>query len=433
MMASPVRRTDAVLDRLTALHPKKIDLGLERTHRLLCQLGNPEKHMPPVIHVAGTNGKGSCIAFMRAIAEAAGLTVHAYTSPHLVSFNERINLRGKPIQEDKLLDTLRECEAANKSLPITFFEITTAAAFLAFSRSPADLLLVETGLGGRFDSTNVIERPSTTVITTVSLDHTSFLGPTVEKIAFEKAGIIKSKVPCVVGPQTTPAIEVIINRAKELGAPVMVFGREWFIESTNRQSIVYSDVSGEIKLPAPGLSGKHQIYNAGVAVAAMRLNNAVNPTLKDFSVGVAGAIWPGRLQQLTHGKLSEVVATGLEVWIDGGHNPAAADALAKAMEEWDNKPVLLICALQDNKDIKGFLTPLIPVCSGIIAINLPGKSPGHFPKKIADAASKLGARSTIAKSLVEALKLANSFPVSRILICGSLFLAGEALFLNGDR
>lgn len=423
------RRTDIVLERLTALHPKLIDLGLDRTERLLGALGHPELKLPPAIHVAGTNGKGSTIAFMRAIAEAAGLSVHTYTSPHLVRFNERIVLNGTEIDDDKLLAILEECEAANGGAPITFFEITTAAAFLAYSRSPADLLLLETGLGGRFDSTNVLADPAATVITPVSIDHTQFLGDTIAQIAFEKAGILKPGVPCIVGPQTGDALRVIERRADEIGVPLLIAGIDWSVTPQGAREIVYRDTEGEIVLPAPALGGAHQLDNAGAAIAALRCWNAPHFGLEDLAAGMSGVHWPGRLQHLSDGALQALLPNGWELWLDGGHNPAAGVALAEIVTGWQERPVMVICGMQENKDVSGFLVPLAPGITRLAAIGLPGTAPGHPPADIAAAATRLGIEAAVAPSLQGALRTVSG-PPGRVLICGSLYLAGEVLALD---
>ena len=423
------RRTDAVLERLTALHPKLIDLGLDRTERLLGALGHPELNLPPVIHVAGTNGKGSTIAFMRAIAEAAGLSVHTYTSPHLVRFNERIVLNGDEIGEDTLLAILEECEAANGGAPITFFEITTAAAFLAYSRSAADLLLLETGLGGRFDSTNVLAKPEVTVITPVSIDHTQFLGDTIAQIAFEKAGILKPGVPCIVGPQKDDALRVIEKRAGEIGAPLSIAGIDWSAAAQGPQEIVYRDTEAEIVLPAPALGGAHQIENAGAAIAAMRRWNAPHFGIEDLAAGMSGVRWPARLQRLSDGALQALLPAGWQLWLDGGHNPAAGAVLADIVSGWRDRPVVVICGMQVNKDVSGFLDPLAPEIARLVAIGLPETAPGHPAAHIVAAAARLGIAAAAAPSLEDALGTVSG-PPGRVLICGSLYLAGEVLALN---
>ena len=426
MTAPRPRRTDVVLDRLTALHPKLIDLGLDRTERLLAALGHPERHLPPVIHVAGTNGKGSTIAFMRAIAEAAGLSVHTYTSPHLVRFHERIVLNGAPIDETALLSVLEECETANGGAPITFFEITTAAAFLAYSRAPADLLLLETGLGGRFDSTNVLAKPAVTLITPVSIDHTQFLGDTIEQIAFEKAGILKPGVPCIVASQIPGALRVIEERAQTIGAPLMIDGIDWSVSADGDSEIIYRDTDGEIVLPAPALRGAHQVGNAGAAIAALRCWKSSHFGIEDLAAGLSDVHWPGRLQQLGNGRLRTFLPDGWELWLDGGHNPAAGTALAETVSVGGDGPLVLICAMQENKDAAGFLTPLADRISRLIAIGLPGSTPGHPPGEFAQIATELGIQSAVAASLEEALRTVSGTP-GRVLICGSLYLAGDVL------
>ena len=428
-MARNPQRTDVVLERLTALHPKLIDLGLDRTKRLLEALGNPERRLPPVIHVAGTNGKGSTIAFMRAIAEASGLSVHTYTSPHLVKFHERIVLNGAPIGEELLLSILEECEAANDGQPITFFEITTAAAFLAYARHPADLLLLETGLGGRFDSTNVLEAPAVTVITPVSLDHMQFLGDTVDKIAFEKAGILKPGVPCIVGPQLSEALAVIERRAAEIDAPLFISGIDWFAAPETGDAMAYRDEEGEVVLPTPGLPGAHQFANAGCAIAALRTWDALHFGFEDFAAGVSDVRWPARLQRLEAGPLTRLAPVGWEIWLDGGHNPAAGEMLAETLKGWERKPTVVVCAMQENKDAAGFIAPLARVADRLIAIRLPGSTPGHPPAGLVEIARTAGLNADAADTLESAFGSLSGVP-GRVLICGSLYLAGEVLHRN---
>lgn len=431
MTKRPPRPTDAVLERLTALHPKLIDLGLDRTERLLAALGHPDRALPPVIHVAGTNGKGSTIAFIQAIAQAAGLRVHVYTSPHLVKFNERIVLDGTPIDDEALLTILEECEAANDGAPVTFFEITTAAAFVAFSRTPADLLLLETGLGGRFDSTNVLSDPAVTAITPVSMDHMSFLGDTVAKIAFEKAGILKPGVPCIVAPQHPEALQVIEARAQEIDVPLSIGGIDWSGEAVSG-GMVYRDKEGEFHLPPPALSGAHQCVNAGAAIAALRCWKPGFWGLEDLSEGVSTASWPGRLQHLESGALADLLPEGWQLWLDGGHNPAAGAALAATIAGWPDGPVTLVVAMQENKDAAGFLEPLAPAADRLIAIDLPGDTPGHAADDLAAIAINMGLGADTAPSLEDALIAATDGPAERILVCGSLYLAGEVLDANGS-
>ena len=424
-------RSDAVLERLTGLHPKLIDLSLGRTEDILARLGDPQNRLPPVIHVAGTNGKGSTVAFMRAIAEAAGLRVHAYTSPHLVRFHERIVLNGVPVAEDALLALLEECEAANAGRPITFFEITTAAAFLAFSRVPADLVLLETGLGGRFDSTNVLARPAATAITPVSMDHMQFLGDTIGEIAFEKAGILKPGVPCVVGPQAAEALEVIRRRADEIGAPLKLHGVDWEMRRSP-EGAVYSDGAGETPLPLPALPGAHQLVNAGTAVAALRAWRPSGFDTRALAAGLREVRWPGRLQRLATGPLAGSLPDGWELWLDGGHNPGAGAVLADVVRDWRaTGAVALVCAMQENKDIDGFLAPFAGLVDGLVAIDLPGQTTGHPADAIAAAGRRVGLAVETAGSVEAAVAAAVRGAGGRVLICGSLYLAGDVLAGNG--
>jgi dihydrofolate synthase/folylpolyglutamate synthase len=424
------RRTDAVLERLKALHPKLIDLGLERTERILQLLGSPDRQLPPVIHVAGTNGKGSTIAFMQAIAASAGLSVHTYTSPHLFCFHERIGLKGEPISEDALLGILEECEAANGGNPITLFEITTAAAFLAFSRTPADVLLLETGLGGRFDSTNILTSPAVTVITPISMDHIDFLGDTIEKIAFEKAGILKPSISCVVGPQPVDALGVLEKRAKELDVRLIVHGIDWSAQPVPGEGMIYRDEDGEIHLPLPSLNGGHQIANAGMSITALRFWKPGYFGIEDLAHGVANADWPGRLQLLGPGPLTDSLPDGWELWLDGGHNPGAGTALAETVKGWAGRPVVLICAMQKNKDLLGFLSPFKGLANRLIAIDLPGETPGYATADIARVGELQDMEVNTADSLASAVGLSAEGPSGRIIICGSLYLAGDVLASN---
>ena len=318
-----VTQVDAILARLLALHPKRIDLSLDRMWRILDRLGHPERRLPPVIHVAGTNGKGSTIAFMRAMLEAAGHSVHVYTSPNLVRMNERFRLGaiggGVLVSDAELVEVLGECERQNGEAPITVFEIETAAAFVLFSRHPADLLLLEVGLGGRLDATNVVERPLVDVITPVSMDHIDFLGNTLEAIATEKAAIFKQDVPAVVALQSEGALAVIKRKGAELGAPLHVMGEEW-IANEERGRLVYQDQDGLLDLPAPRLFGRHQFANAGTAIAALRVAD-LKLSARAFEQGIVKADWPARMQRIAAGTLVALVPPGGEIWLDGGHNP----------------------------------------------------------------------------------------------------------------
>ncbi len=427
----PPRRSDAVLTRLKGLHPRVIDLSLERIVRLLGELGHPESRLPPVVHVAGTNGKGSVIAFLRAILEAAGLSVHVYTSPHLVRFSERIILAGREIAEDHLVEVLEECDVVNAGGAITFFEITTAAAFLAFSRTPADIALLETGLGGRLDATNLIDRPVLTALTPISIDHRSFLGSTVSEIAGEKAGILKAGVPCVVGSQTAEAEQVIAARAHQLGVPLHRQDREWSI-GMDGDAMVFASGRTHMTLPPPALAGRHQIANAGQAVACARLLSGT--TIDDDAIGrgVATVRWPARLQQLTGGRLRALLPADWELWLDGGHNPAAGAALAIQAHAWQGRPLYLIFGMLDSKDPIGFLLPLAPYVDRLIAIAIPNQPASLSPRMGIEAGEVVGLAADAATSLEGALSALarDAEGPARVLICGSLYLAGAALSAN---
>ena len=419
--------SDAILSRLMALHPKVIDLSLDRMHRLLAALGNPERAIPPVIHIAGTNGKGSTQAMIRAGLEAGGARVHAYTSPHLAQFRERIRLAGTLIEDDALADLLAQVEAANDGQPITFFEITTAAAFLAFARTPADFTLLEVGLGGRLDATNVIDAPRLTVITPVSIDHTQYLGETLPLIAAEKAGIIKPRVPVIVGPQDDDALRVIEARAMGLSAPIVAHGQHWMIQP-ERDGMVFQDDHGLWDLPRPKLIGPHQVQNAGTALAALR---ALGATDAQARAAVTQAEWPARMQRLRHGPLVDL-AQGAELWLDGGHNPAGGQALAATLATMPARPTHLVCGMLNTKDVAGYLRPLADHAASLTAIDIPGE-PNTLPAtQTADAARQVGMTAHVAQDAKQAVEqLVTRHPGVRILICGSLYLAGRILRDNG--
>ena len=419
--------SDAILSRLMALHPKVIDLSLDRMHRLLAALGNPERAIPPVIHIAGTNGKGSTQAMIRAGLEAGGARVHAYTSPHLAQFRERIRLAGTLIEDDALANLLAQVEGANDGQPITFFEITTAAAFLAFARTPADFTLLEVGLGGRLDATNVIDAPRLTVITPVSIDHTQYLGETLPLIAAEKAGIIKPRVPVIVGPQDDDALRVIEARAMGLSAPIVAHGQHWMIQP-ERDGMVFQDDHGLWDLPRPNLIGPHQVQNAGTALAALR---ALGATDAQARAAVTQAEWPARMQRLRHGPLVDL-AQGAELWLDGGHNPAGGQALAATLAAMPARPTHLVCGMLNTKDVAGYLSPLADHAASLTAIDIPGE-PNTLPAtQTADAARQVGMTTHVAQDAAQAVEqLVTRHPGARILICGSLYLAGRILRDNG--
>ena len=421
-----------------------IDLSLGRIERLLARLGHPERALPPVVHVAGTNGKGSVIAYLAAMLQAGERTVHAYTSPHLVRFHERIALSGRPIAEDRLSALLSECEDANGGEAITFFEITTAAAMLAYSRTPADVLLLETGLGGRLDATNVIDAPRLSVITPVSIDHVHYLGDDLAGIAAEKAGILKPGVPVVVGPQPPIALEVIRNRAKSVGAPIYVFGDGWSFEERD-EGLQYRDDGGALTLPRPRLLGGHQLENAAIAVAAARRLGALGPDEAAIRRGVLEARWPGRLQQLVRGPLADLAAGvdrdgggggggghGWEIWLDGGHNEAAGHALAAMAEQWRDRPLYLIYGMLNTKSARDFLRPLGARAASLHAVAIPGVEASLSAEEAAAEAGAAGFAAETAESVETALGaiLESATGPGRVLICGSLYLSGHVLADN---
>jgi dihydrofolate synthase/folylpolyglutamate synthase len=423
--------SDLVLERLSRLHPKKIDLSLGRVERLLQALGNPHRRIAPVIHVAGTNGKGSTVASLRACLEAAGHRVHAYTSPHLVRFNERIRIAGRLVDEPELLALLEECERANGERPITYFEITTAAAFLAFARTPAEIVLLETGLGGRLDATNVILRPAAVAITPVSLDHQSFLGDTIAAIAGEKAGILKPGVPAIVGPQVADAARVIAARAASIGAPLHRFEHEW-LAAASGEGMRYTGTRWRLDLPPPSLPGRHQIANAGTAIACLEQLAGIAVPERAIAEGLAHIEWPARLQRLTSGKFFALLPAGTELWLDGGHNPAAGAVLAEAVAGWRRRPLDLVVGMLNTKDVAGFLEPLAPYARSLVAVTIPGEENAHPAVAIAAAARAVGIAATTALSITEALRaIASSAEIGTVLICGSLHFAGAVLAENG--
>ncbi|MCA3446417.1 MAG: bifunctional folylpolyglutamate synthase/dihydrofolate synthase [Rhodobacter sp.] len=420
-------RSDVILDRMMTLHPKVIDLTLDRVHRLLAALDHPERRLPPVIHIAGTNGKGSTLAMIRAGLESAGQRVHAYTSPHLARFHERIRLAGTLIPEPQLADLLDECVTANGNDPITFFEITTCAAFLAFARTPADWTLLEVGLGGRLDATNVIEAPRLTVITPISLDHQQYLGDTVAKIAGEKAGILKRRVPCIVGPQTEEGLAAIEARAARLGAPLLAYGQHWHI-TEDRGRMIYQDESGLLDLPLPNLPGPHQIQNAGAAIAALR---HLGYGAEVCEAAVTQAVWPARMQRLRQGPLV-AAAPQAELWLDGGHNPAGGEALAATLARMPKRPTHLVCGMLNTKDIGGYLRPLARHADSLTAVSIPGERNTLPAEETQAAARAAGLSATMADSVADAVqRIVATDPQARILICGSLYLAGQVLRENG--
>jgi dihydrofolate synthase/folylpolyglutamate synthase len=431
---------DSLVSRLTALHPKRIDLSLDRVQRLLAALSHPERKLPPVIHVAGTNGKGSTIAFLRAILEAAGKRVHVYTSPHLVRFNERFRIgksgEGKLVSDEELIAAMEECELANAGAPTTVFEITTAAGLVLFARHPADVLLMEVGLGGRLDATNVIDNPLATIITRVSVDHTDFLGDSLEKIAAEKAGILKRGVPAVIASQHREVLAVIERQAAKLTAPLKIAGEDW-TATEERGRLVYQDETGLLDLPPPKLFGRHQFENAGLAIAALRTINQFGIPPAAYEGGMVKADWPARLHRLAHGPLVDRAPAGSELWLDGGHNPDGGRAIAAALadlEERVSRPLVLIVGMLASKDCEGFLGNFAGLARRMIAVPVPGVEKGLSAEAVADTARAIGISATSRDNIAEALEAARKLdldPPPRILITGSLYLAGEVLRENG--
>ncbi len=421
------KSSDKVLKRMMDLHPKVIDLTLDRVLNLLKALNNPQKKLPPVIHVAGTNGKGSTLAMIRSGLESSGRCVHTYTSPHLISFNERIRLAGKLITENELSTLLDECYEANAGKEITYFEITTCAAILAMSRNDADYTLMEVGLGGRLDATNVIEKPELVVITPISFDHEQFLGNTIEKIAWEKAGIIKENKPVIVSLQNEQAFKIIKDRAMELNAPTYSYGKEW-LAWEERGRLIYQDNKGLIDVPSPNLKGDHQIINAGCALQSMRLLN--NGQLDNLDEVTTKAYWPARMQKLKSGVLNKCFPSA-EIWLDGGHNPAAGEAIAAHFSKLKPRPTYAICGMLNTKDVKGFLKPLAPQIDKLFGISIPGESNTLTGEETSQEATNVGIESDFFDTVELALETIMIYSEKpRVIICGSLYLAGHILTLQ---
>jgi dihydrofolate synthase/folylpolyglutamate synthase len=418
--------SDFILNRMMALHPKVIDLTLDRVWCLLDSLGNPQNNLPKVIHIAGTNGKGSTLSMLRAGLNEIGLKTHAYTSPHLVRFHERIQLGNNFIDENDLTEILDECYSANKDRPITYFEITTCAAILAMSRKHADYVLLEVGLGGRLDATNVVTSPTLTIITPVSVDHEQFLGNTIKKIAVEKAGIIKPFCPIIVGKQDKDALKVITEKALEQKAPILAEGNQWHVKEA-ANSILYQDQNIMIELPRPNLLGTHQIQNAGIALAAL---TQLTEKKEAFYGAVSKAKWPARMQKLSTGPILNTLGHS-DVWLDGGHNPAAGKALASYLSTQNKKPTVLICGMLKTKDAAGYLSPLSNFVKFLAAVSIPNEQNTLPADETAKKANELGIKSKSFTSISEGVRfIADQFPNCQVLICGSLYLAGQILREN---
>jgi len=429
--------TEALVERLMARHPRVIDLDFARLKRLLDRMGNPEKRLPPVVHVAGTNGKGSLCAYVRAMAEAASYRVHVYTSPHLVRFNERIRLAGTIIDDDTLEAAIESCEAANGDDPITFFEIVTAAALDVFAAIPAELLVLEVGLGGRFDATNVVEQPAVSAITPIGIDHTGFLGDTLEKIAGEKAGIIKAASPVVVGRQREAPARVIEQTAQRLDAPLFRMGREWQV-TPGGNGFHYESALLSLDLPAPNLAGAHQFDNASTAIACVERLRARGLAIDDAAVrrGLSTVEWPARLQRLLRGPLPDAMPPSAEVWLDGGHNEDCGLVLGAQARAWAAEPgplpLHLVFGMMTTKDASGFLRPLARHAVSARAVPIHGHA-AFTPREACAKADEVGLRCLPADDVASAVEdlLATEPSPFRILICGSLYLAGEVLRHNG--
>ncbi len=436
----PLPSLDELLARLSTLHPKHIDLSLARMQRLLAQLDHPERKLAPVIHVAGTNGKGSTIAYLRAVLEASGLRVHVYTSPWLVRINESVRLGrvggGVLVGDDELRAALLHCERVNAGEAITRFELETAAALLLFAQHAADVVLLETGLGGRLDATNVIDTPAACVLTSIGMDHTEFLGDSLAAIAAEKAAIIKRGVPVICAEQSPEAMAVIEAQAKRMRAPLHAAGENWHV-SVEHGRMVYQDERGLLDLVAPKLFGRHQFDNAGLAIATLRASNIFKLDHAAYEAGVARAEWPARMQRLTAGALVEQAPREAEIWLDGGHNADGGRVIAAALgdlEERVSRPLVVIAGMMGNKDADAFLANFAGLTRHIIAVPIPERDNAMPVDRLADAARRLGMRVEIAAGVDAALRaltrLAYEVP-PRILITGSLYLAGHVLAQNG--
>ena len=434
--------SDALMARFLALHPRTIDLSLGRIESLLARLNHPERRLPPVIHVAGTNGKGSTIAFMRAILEAGGLAAHVYTSPHLVRFHERIRLGGigggHYVPEERLAEAFARCEAANAGDPITVFEITTAAALLLFSEAPADVLLLEVGLGGRVDATNVIDHVAAAVVTPIGRDHAEYLGDTVESVAIEKAGIFKRGCPAVIAAQDYAEADAVLCRhAESVGATPICVGNQDFSVREDSGRLVYQDETDLFDLPRPRLIGRHQFTNAGTAIAALRAAGFGDIGVAAVEAGLRNVDWPGRMQRLSRGRLAALLPAGSELWLDGGHNIDGGRILATALADLSERsdvPLVLIVGLLGTKDAEGFLRHFVGLARALIAVPIAGQMAARPAEEVAQIAAHVGLSARVAPSIEAALACISDIAFEqapRILICGSLYLAGAVLTANG--
>ena len=442
----PIENSDPMtasqrIDALMEIHPKGYDLSLERIRNLLGKLGNPQDKLPPVIHFAGTNGKGSTIAFTRSILEAAGLAVHVHTSPHLVNWHERYRLGrrggggGTLVDDTVLSDAIRRVAEANDGLPITVFEVLTAVTFVLFSEQQGDVCLIEVGLGGRFDATNVMQTTALSVITPVSIDHQAFLGDTLAKIAFEKAGIIKPGTPVVIGDQQDEALDVIERQAARNRCKTLIAGQDFHGFRENGH-LVYQDDNALIDLTLPRLVGEHQISNAATAIAACRRfcgQQGIDLRNAAIDEGMVTAEWPARMQHITQGTLIETMPKNCDVWIDGGHNPGAGKMVAQYLgdlEERDPRPLTMVCGMIDTKDCEGYFRQFETLVERVITVPVLSSDAGVDPEVLADHAENAGLPAISAHSLKHALNMIDGSELNRVLICGSLYLAGDMLQQN---
>ena len=424
------KEVDALLERMHHADLAGIEMGLERVEQFLSLLGSPHKRVPPVIHVAGTNGKGSLLAYLNAIFEAAGYKVHRYTSPHLVTFNERIQIAGKPISDDYLLDILKRVVPFIDKQPVTFFESTTAAAFLAFSEQPADVVLLETGLGGRLDATNVVESPLLTALTPISIDHTDYLGDTLAAIATEKCGILKSGVPCVVGKQTKEVLELIKRKAKGANVPLSLYWKDWKVVSDG-EDMRFRSAKHTMPLH-PSMVGKHQFDNAATAIACIEQLPQFNVSDAHIKQGVSQATWPARLQKLDSGRLVDILPEGIELWLDGGHNAEGGEVLAAWLAQRNVPNVYLVCGMVEGKDSAAYLKPMSPLVKTLHSVTIDGEKTSQPAAKLQKTASGVGIQSFVSTDIENALQtIAQRAKTPAIVcICGSLYLAGKVLALN---
>lgn len=432
--------TVPLLERIAALHPKRIDLSLGRLERLLAALGNPERRLPPTVHIAGTNGKGSVAAMLRAMLEADGQRAHVYTSPHLVRFNERIRLGaaggGRLVSDEALTDVLERVEAVNGGEPITFFEITTAAALVLFAETPADILVLETGLGGRLDATNVVARPLAAVLTSIGIDHVGFLGPTLAEITVEKAGIIKERLPVVSAPQKGEVTAVIERQAAVARAALHLGGMDWTVGQENGR-LVFQDEDGLVDLPLPRLPGRHQVVNAGVAIATARVTRVLRDPAS-LEAGMTQVDWPGRLQRLTRGRIVDFAPPDSEIWLDGGHNADAGEVVAAALADLEDRvsrPLFLIAGMLVTKDPSSYFASFAGLVRHVFTVRVPGNEAAIEPAALADAAQTADLSAEAVSSVKTALRLLSENwrfePPPRIVIAGSLYLVGDVLAQNG--